>query len=65
MQNFAVKEHYLFYANNSASAATIPNERSPKGPGKLAFGAKIESFRHNKTNCGRVRLDLGQFDNTS
>ena len=65
MQNFAVTTHDLFYANNFASAATIPNERSPRGPEKLAFGAKSESFRQNKTNCSRVRPDLGQFDNTS
>ena len=63
--NFAVKTHDLFYANNSARAATIPNEGSPKGPEKLAFGAKSKSFRHNKTNCSRERPDLGQFDNTS
>ena len=59
-KRFARLAHYLIYAKkNFANVTTIPNERSPMEPVRPAFGAKNENSRHNKTNYGRARPNLG------
>ena len=54
-----------FCKRNHNYVTIIPNERSPMEPVRPAFGAKNESFHHNKTNYGRALPNLGLVDNTS